>query len=295
MMRPVHGDEELSVRFWGVRGSLCASGPEFVEFGGHTPCLEVRCGERLVVLDAGSGLNALGAFHQQNLPREIDLVFSHLHLDHIGGLPFFKPAILDPDRVVRTYCGNLDGASAADALDRLYSPPLFPVRLDQLPGRFEHHGFRAGDTLRLPDGLEIRTILLNHPQGSTGYRFDHGGRSLCYISDIEHTEPWPDPALVRFVAGADLVIYDGMFTENDYPRCSGWGHSTWQKGVELCGQAGVESLAVVHLYPMQTDERLREMERQMQLLMPTAFIARERQFVRVQGKVVAPRALSLTA
>lgn len=298
MSRFLHAQDGLSVRFWGVRGSICASGPEFVEFGGHTPCLEVRCGERLVIIDAGTGLNALGAFHQQDLPREIDLVFSHLHLDHIGGLPFFKPAILDPDRVVRTYCGNLDGASAAEPLERLYSPPLFPIRLDQLPGRFEHHGFRAGETLRLPDGLEIGTILLNHPQGATGFRFEHGGRSFCYISDLEHSEPWPDAALQRFVAGADLIVYDGMFLENDFPRCAGWGHSTWQKGVELCRAADVKSLAIVHLYPQQMDERLRTMELQLQAEMPTAYIARERQLVQVgapPAHLARPPALVRTA
>ena len=288
-------DDGLSLRFWGVRGSTPVSGPDFAEFGGNTPCLEVRCGERLFVIDAGTGLGAFGRERGDTVPKEVDLLFSHLHLDHTAGLPFFKPAVFDPDRTIRTYCGNLDGASADETLGRLFSPPLFPVTLDILPCRMEHHGFRAGEPLDFPDGGRVDTILLNHPQGSTGYRFDHAGRRLCVISDIEHGDPWPDPALLSFVAGADLLVYDGMFTQDEYPRCCGWGHSTWQKGVELAQAAGVRSLAIIHLHPAHGDVILRAMETAMQEVMPTAFIARERQSVDLGSSVtgrpfVAPNA-----
>lgn len=280
-------DDDLTLRFWGVRGSVGASGPEFAEFGGHTPCLEVRCGDRLFLVDAGTGITAFGQHHGADLPREIDLLFSHLHLDHVTGLPFCKPAMLDPGRVVRTHCGNLDGESAAAALERLYSPPLFPITLDVLPARLEHHGFRAGETLTFADGAEVDTIPLLHPQGSTGYRFRHRGRTLCSITDIEHGDPWPDPALLDFCRGADLVVYDGMFTEGEYPRCRGWGHSTWEKGVELCQAAGARALAIVHLYPFHDDAFLRDVEAKLQAAMPTAYLARERQEVRLPA-LVAP-------
>ena len=270
--------DALRIRFWGVRGSICAGGPECVEFGGHTPCIEVRCGERLFVVDAGTGLTALGAALGTGGPPELDLLFSHLHLDHIGGLPFFKPALLG-GRLVRTYCGHLGGTSAEAALERVFSPPVFPVRLDQLPSRFEHRGFTAGEPLRFPDGLAVETHPLQHPNGATGYRFTHGGRSACYISDIEHSEPWPPADLVGFIRGADLVIYDGMFSEEEYPRCRGWGHSTWQKGVELCRAADAKALAIFHLHPAHDDAYLRAMEAELQAAMPTAFIARQGQSV----------------
>jgi phosphoribosyl 1,2-cyclic phosphodiesterase len=269
-------DEALTVRFWGVRGSTCASGAEFVAFGGHTPCVEVRCGSRLFVVDAGTGIAALGATLGTSLPAEIDILFSHFHLDHIGGLPFFKPAVLC-NTVIRTHCGHLDGASAAETLDRLFAPPIFPIRLDQLPSRFEHHGFKAGETITFPDGAEVGTHALNHPGGSTGFRFGHGGRSVCYISDVEHSDPWPDPGLAAFVAGSDLVIYDGMFSESEYGKCRGWGHSTWQKGVELCQASDVKAMAIFHLYPGHTDSYLEALEAEMKQVMPSAFIARERQ------------------
>src|SRR5829696_3071220 len=247
LWRVSEADEALRIRFWGVRGSVCASGPAFIEFGGHTPCVEIRCGGRLFIVDAGTGLTALGAKLATNAdaPQVIDLLLSHLHLDHIGGLPFFKPALLS-DRTIRTYCGHLGGQSAADPLACVYSPPLFPIRLDQLPCRFEHLGFRAGETLRFEGGFSVATHPLNHPNGATGYRFAHGGRVVCYVSDIEHSDPWPPADLTRFVERADLLIYDGMFSEDEYPSCRGWGHSTWEKGVQLCRTANVKSLAIFH-------------------------------------------------
>ena len=116
-------DQDLALRFWGVRGSTPVSGPQYAEFGGSTPCIEVRCGQRMFIVDAGSGIYNLWQGHRTDLPQEVDLLFSHLHLDHTAGLPFFKPAVLDPDRVINTYCGNLGGESAGPTLDRLFAPP----------------------------------------------------------------------------------------------------------------------------------------------------------------------------
>jgi phosphoribosyl 1,2-cyclic phosphodiesterase len=261
------------VRFWGVRGSLNASGRSFQEVGGHTACVEIRCGDRLFVVDGGSGLKALGAHLGPEAPEEIDVLLSHLHLDHVIGLPFFKPLHLK--RAVRIHAGNLGGASPKEALERLFSPPLFPVRLDEIDPNVSYHGFRAGETLRFADGIQVATCMLDHPSGSTGYRFDHAGRSICYVSDLEHSEPWPQPHLVRFVRGADLVIYDAMFSENDYPACRGWGHSTWKAGVALCRAADVGALAIYHTMPSHDDAVMRGIEAAAQAEMPTAFVARE--------------------
>ena len=263
----------LLVRFWGVRGSTNASGRSFQEVGGHTACVEIRCGDRLFVVDAGTGIGALGAALGDGAPEEIDILLSHLHLDHVIGLPFFKPLHLG--RPVRIHAGNLGGASPKEALDRLFSPPLFPLRLDEIDPAVSYHGFRAGEPLRLPDGMVVATCLLDHPSGSTGYRFDHGGRSVCYVSDVEHHEPWPSPDLVRFIRGADLVIYDAMFSEAQYPACRGWGHSTWQAGVALCRAGEVGAMAIFHLHPAQDDAALRAVEALAQAEMPTAFVARE--------------------
>jgi phosphoribosyl 1,2-cyclic phosphodiesterase len=255
---------------------VAVSGPRFAKFGGNTPCVEIRCGDRLVIVDAGTGLAAFGDEIAEDAPAEIDILLSHLHLDHVSGLPFFKPALFGR-RLVRTYCGNLDGESARESLDRLYAPPLFPVGLDELPSRFEHFGFTAGETLHLAGGLAIKTHPLHHPGGATGFRFEHRGRSVCYISDIEHTFPWPPADLVRFIEGTDLVIYDGMFSEAEYCTCVGWGHSTWEKGIALAKAANAKALAIFHLHPSHDDEHLDEVEAAVKAEMPEAFVARDGQ------------------
>lgn len=267
-------DDALSLRFWGVRGSTPTTGPRYAAYGGHTPCVEIRLGERLFIIDAGSGIAPLGVALAETVAGRVDILFSHLHLDHIQGLPFFRPAACRL-RELHLHCGNLDGATAEAALERVFSPPIFPIRLTDLLVPIIHHGFRAGDTLHFPDGIEVRTVPLNHPSGAVGYRFDHAGRSVCYLSDNEHTQPWPAPALVEFVRGADLVVYDAMFTADDYMPCKGWGHSTWEAGVELMRAAGADELAVFHHHPLRDDAALDRIEAELKAVYPRGFLARQ--------------------
>ena len=291
------GDDDLSVRFWGTRGSLPMPGPDTVVYGGNTCCVEVRLGGRLFVVDAGSGFEAAGrALTLLGAGSgRVDLLLSHLHQDHVSGLPFFSP-ILKEQGELRIFCGNLDGESAEAALGTLFSPPLFPVTLDVLPGRIAHVGFRAGETLTFEDGVSVATCPLRHPGGATGYRFDHGGRSLCYISDMEHADAGPDEDVVAFCRGADLVIYDAMFTEAELPRCRGWGHSTWNAGVDLCRAAGAKALAAYHHHKAHDDAVLAVIEAELAGALPGSFVAREGQTVtlpahqsRAQGRVAPPR------
>ncbi len=264
----------IRVTFWGVRGSIPVAGANFQRFGGNTPCVEIRLDDRLFVIDAGSGILGLGLKLLESCPTRVDVLLSHLHLDHVMGLPFFKPALL-PDREVGIYCGNLGGNTAEEALRRVFSPPIFPVTMDMFPARMEHIGFHAGETLTLSDGFRVRTCPLNHPQGATGYRFDHRGRSVTYLSDLEHLGAEPDPALVAFAAGSDLVIYDAMFSDSEYGRCIGWGHSTWTAGVALAKAAGVGRLALFHHDPRHDDATLAALEAEAAAAFPGTFAARE--------------------
>lgn len=251
-MMSAEGADGLRVTFWGVRGSIPTAGAEFARYGGNTACVEVRLGDRLFVIDAGSGIARLGKALLDDGTPHVDLLLSHLHLDHVVGLPFFKPA-LTPGRSVTIHCGNREGETAEAGLARLFSPPIFPVTLDQLPADVRHVGFRAGETLSFADGTRVDTHPLNHPQGATGYRFSHAGRTLCYLSDLEHDPAGPDPALVAFVRGADAVIYDAMFSEAEYCRCVGWGHSTWEAGTALADAAGIGQLILFHHDPRHDD------------------------------------------
>lgn len=273
--------DALSVRFWGVRGSLPVCGPEYAIFGGRTCCVEVRCGERLFVVDAGTGIAPFGDLLVPNACKggegaglTVDLLLSHLHIDHVAGLPFFAPS-LGRSNTIRVHVGNLGGADGREALDRLFSPPLFPLRLDEFPARFEHVGFRAGETLAFDDGFAVATCPLFHPDGASAYRFDFGGRRVCYVSDVEHGTNWPPADLAAFVSGADLVIFDAMYAADEYPSCRGWGHSTCEAGLALCETAKAKAMAAFHLHPRHEDARLLAYNDRLGEMLPGSFVARD--------------------
>lgn len=270
------GGKGLLVRFWGVRGSLPTPGPGTVVYGGNTSCVEIRCGERLVVLDAGSGIVPMGRSLTPRPGETYDVLLSHCHHDHVQGLMFFLP-LLTKNCMTKVYAGNMGGHSAEEPLTRLFSPPLFPVTFAQVPGIVDFAGFRAGEDLTLGDGLTVATLPLRHPSGATAYRFDHQGRRVCYVTDIEHDSDEPEPGLVKFVEGADLVIYDSMFTQTEFCRCRGWGHSTWQAGAALCRKAGARRLAAFHHNPKHDDEMLAGFDSELAAMLPGSFHAREGQ------------------
>jgi phosphoribosyl 1,2-cyclic phosphodiesterase len=265
----------IDVTFWGTRGSIPVPGQDTVRFGGNTTCMEVRIGETAIIVDAGSGLLALGNSRIWQPGQHVHLLLTHLHHDHIIGLPFFKAAYVK-DLELHIWCGNLDGSSAQAALDRMFSPPLFPLRLSEMPARPVFHGFRAGDTLNVA-GETIRTVLLNHPSGATGYRFETPDASLAVITDVEHGAPDMDSDLVAFCRRVDTLVYDTMLDEGEYGRCKGWGHSTSSEAARLIGQAGGRRLVGFHHGPAHTDAVMLRREAALQSVWPEALMAREGQ------------------
>jgi len=141
--------------------------------------------------------------------------------------------------------------------------------------------FEAGTTFKLGPDVIVRTIVLNHPDGATGYRIEHAGRSMCLITDTEHTPGKPDDAVLSLIAGADLVVYDSTYTDAEFPARVGWGHSTWQEGVRLCRQAGARSLAIFHHDPEHDDRFMSRVETEARAMWPGAFVARENLRIRL--------------
>jgi phosphoribosyl 1,2-cyclic phosphodiesterase len=265
------------VTFWGVRGSLPVPGPATVIYGGNTTCLEVETpshnGTRRFIIDAGSGIQPFGRGRDWSDVNRLDLLLTHLHHDHVIGLPFFN-AMTAKDIVVHIWCGNLAGETAEAALRSMFSPPLFPVLLEEFPAKFRFHGFKAGATLDI-DGVTIRTTPLEHPSGATGYRFDGAGGSLAVITDIEHRAAAPDPAVVALCKGVDTLVYDSMFEEKDYNRCRGWGHSTAKAGIALAKAADVRQLVGFHHAPEHDDTIMADRERRLRAEWPQSLMARE--------------------
>ncbi len=275
---PVAADAKTSVavRFWGVRGSIACSGHETAKYGGNTSCVEVRCGERRFILDAGSGLRYLGeALLAEGKPVDADILLSHTHMDHVCGLPFFGPFHC-PDAHVRLWSGHLEnGWTTSQAVDELMAEPLFPVSKDIFKAHLEFVDFDAGDTLEPGGEVTIQTTPLNHPNGATGYRIEYGGKAVCYVTDTEHVPGAPDQNILGLIDGADVFIYDSTYTDEEYPRFAGYGHSTWQEGARLACAANVKQFVVFHHDPSHDDAVMDGIARELKKMLPTAVVARE--------------------
>jgi phosphoribosyl 1,2-cyclic phosphodiesterase len=266
---------DFFVRFWGVRGSIACSGPRTARYGGNTSSLEVRCGERLLLFDAGTGIRYLGNALEADKRLEADLYFTHTHFDHVCGLPFFRP-VFQPRNTIRLWAGHLaDGMTLRRVMNEFMMPPLFPVPPEVFRAKIEYRDFSAGETLDAGPAVALRTAALNHPDGATGYRVEYAGRSLCYLTDTEHVPGALDANILALIAGADLVIYDSMFTDEEYERYVGWGHSTWQEGVRLCRAAGAKRLVVFHHDPEHDDDMLDGIAREVATALPGSLVARE--------------------
>jgi phosphoribosyl 1,2-cyclic phosphodiesterase len=245
--------DDFYVKFWGVRGSIPAPSPDTVRYGGNTSCLEVRCGERLLIFDAGTGLRYLGN-SLLGKPLDTDLFLTHTHFDHICGLPFFVPLFV-PGNAVRMWAGHLlPDLTLQKVLREMMMAPLFPVPPEIFRANASFHDFQAGATLSPGPGIVIRTTPLNHPNHSTGYRIEFQGKSICYLTDTEHHAGGPmDQNILGLIGGADIVVYDSMYTEAEYRTRMGWGHSTWEEGAKLCQAAQVKTFVVFHHDPDHDD------------------------------------------
>jgi phosphoribosyl 1,2-cyclic phosphodiesterase len=281
---PDQGECSLTARFWGVRGSIAAPGPDTVRYGGNTACLEVLCGTWRLVFDAGTGLRALGRELVRQGPVDIDLFLTHSHLDHICGLPFFAPAF-DPGSRIRVWAGHLSpGWTLRSVLDHMMTPPLYPIPLETFRADCSYREFACGSVLHPAPGVTLRTAALNHPNGAVGYRVEFAGRSLCYVTDTEPDGAGLDGQLIDLVRDADVLIYDSTFTDDEYPGHVGWGHSTWQECLRVADRAGVAQAVLFHHDPGRDDAALDAIAAAAAALRPGTLVAREGQVVALSGR-----------
>jgi phosphoribosyl 1,2-cyclic phosphodiesterase len=280
------------IRIWGDRGSIPCPGPDTVIFGGNTSCLELRFGDRLIIIDAGSGIRQLGDYLMKNDikrgPIDTDIFLTHTHWDHIMGFPMFTP-IYVPGTKLRirgpvTY--------EEDTLDRVVGNQLsyryWPVRQSELAAQIEY-GQLKQTTLDLGDGVKLRTKYLNHPVLCLGYRFEFEGKSIVTIYDHEPfrnvfpTDP-SDPdyeadaakegeaaateeneKILQFMSGADLLVHDTQYTSKEYLQSKiGWGHTSFEHAVNAADKAGVKRLLMFHHDPNRTDAELAVLEKRFQ-------------------------------
>lgn len=270
----------MRATFFGVRGSTPFSAASHTGFGGNTCCVVINVNDEApIILDMGSGLFG---YAQQLAGKAMQgtVLLTHLHWDHVAGLPFFSPVLM-PGGAIDIYGPADEGMSLDDALNRLISPPFFPVTMADFAGDIRMHDFWDGD-MQVGSAL-IRSRPVPHTSATSGYRVEVNGASIVYVPD--HQQPIDDPSKVadsvlELCDGADLLIHDGQYPPDLFEKRAHWGHSTPGYAVEVARQASVKSLALFSHDPMHTDEQLEAIEVDAKELgadagVPEVFSARE--------------------
>jgi phosphoribosyl 1,2-cyclic phosphodiesterase len=263
----------LSIRFWGVRGSCPSPGPETAAVGGNTSCVEVVAGDTRIALDAGTGLRRLGAdlLARSRGPVELTVLLSHVHWDHIQGLPFFAPIYMPGTRL--RLAGGVTGTPLPDTLRRQMSAPTFPVDWNDVPAERSYVELRDGTTTRIGDA-QVRTARANHPDAVFAYRVEHEGHAVVYATDTEHYA-CVDPRLVALARDADVLVYDAQYLPEEYAGRVGWGHSTYEAGASLARAANVRKLVLFHHDPGRTDHAVAAIESRAREVFDDVVAARE--------------------
>ncbi|MEN9790444.1 MAG: hypothetical protein RLZZ63_102 [Gemmatimonadota bacterium] len=258
----------LRATFWGARGSIPTPGPTTVRYGGNTPCVELRTDDgHLIILDAGTGIRALGRAlleRSEGGPIEADLFLTHAHWDHIQGIPFFSPLFGRGNRLRIWGSASLERSVDRVVRDQM-SPVVFPLSFETLPATIEFRTIDEG-TATGGSGYTVSAFALQHPGGALGYRFEGNAGdagALAYLPDNElashprygSAPEWRD-RVTSFVRGASVLIHDAMYTPDEYARCEGWGHSTHREAVALAVAAEVRTLVLFHHNPERTDDAL---------------------------------------
>lgn len=249
--------ENWTVTVWGTRGAMSAAKADHLKYGGNTSCISVCCGGELVVFDAGTGITQLDTgYLNGRQSKRVHLLFSHLHLDHVAGLIGF-PLLQDPAVELHLYGEARDGMGLRAQLDRLFGPPYWPVSLDDFKAGITVHEIGPDAQFALAEGLSVRTLRSCHPDQSLIYRLNGPGHSVVYTLDCELTDGIA-PKLTDFARGCDLLVWDANFAGAGLRR--GWGHSTWEQGLEIARAADAARVLMTHYDRSYTDAFLERQE-----------------------------------
>ncbi|MFZ5468796.1 MAG: MBL fold metallo-hydrolase [Myxococcota bacterium] len=254
----------MEIRFWGVRGSVAASGSQVARIGGNTSCLEVTHQGHRLILDAGTGIRGLGEeLLHAGQPVCATLLFSHLHWDHVQGFPFFTPAYLPTSQL--TLYGPPAGTEGdlASVLAKQMEPPNFPVPLSAMRARLRFSTATPGAPLEIGP-FRVLPFKVPHPQGCLGYRIDAGEKRFVYMTDVELSLATLTPQILSAMEGADALCLDAQYTPDEYrgasgPSRKGWGHSTMIDAAQVACAAGAKRLFLFHHDPAHNDDTVEAM------------------------------------
>ncbi|CAD5979739.1 Ribonuclease Z [Planktothrix tepida] len=270
---------QFTVHFWGVRGSIACPGSETVRYGGNTPCIEMRVGTERLIFDGGTGLRVLGQSLLAQMPVTAHLFFTHYHWDHIQGFPFFVPAFIKINTFYIYGTIAPDGSTVQHRLNDQMLHPNFPVPLQIMGADLKFVDISVGNSINISNEITVETALLNHPGEAVGYRVNWRNYSAAYVSDTEHFPDHLDENVLFLARNADVLIYDATYTDEEYhaEKTSkvGWGHSTWQEAVKIAKAAKVKRLVIFHHDPLHNDDFMDKIGEQVAEQFPNSLIARE--------------------
>ncbi|MEH2356312.1 MBL fold metallo-hydrolase [Nostoc sp.] len=282
-------ENQFTVQFWGVRGSIPSPGPNTVRYGGNTPCISMQAGDKRLVFDAGTGLHVLGQSLLRQMPLEAHIFFTHSHWDHMQGFPFFTPGFVKGNDFHIYGAIAPDGSTIEQRLNDQMLHPNFPVPLQIMQANLNFYDVRPGQPIHIDD-LIVETAPLNHPGEAVGYRVNWRGGAATYITDTEHFPDRLDDNVLRLARNADILIYDSTYTDEEYhsPKSPkiGWGHSTWQEAVKVAQAANVKTLVIYHHDPAHDDDFLDRVGKEAAEKFPGAIMAREGLVLQVPTSVV---------
>jgi phosphoribosyl 1,2-cyclic phosphodiesterase len=270
--------DQFTVHFWGVRGSIACPGQSTVRYGGNTSCIEIRVGGRRLIFDGGTGLRVLGQSLMSQIPVEAHLFFTHSHWDHIQGFPFFVPAFVPSNKFHIYGAVAPNGSTIEQRLNDQMLHPNFPVPLQIMGADLKFYDLEIGESVQLGEVL-VENALLNHPGESVGYRVNWRNQAVAYITDTEHFHDRLDENVLRLADNADILIYDATYTDEEYHslRSSkvGWGHSTWQEAVKVAKAANVKQLIIFHHDPLHDDNFMDQVKVDTAAQFPNSLVAWE--------------------
>jgi len=245
----------MRVTCWGSRGSTPVSGSEYLKYGGDTACLEIRnANDDIIIVDAGTGIRRLGNSLIDQGRYTYHFIFTHAHWDHVMGFPFFKPVFSKHSKLTIHKC-PFHTDFVTKMLTKVMSPPSFPVKYSQVKANIIYPD-ACPQTFQIGD-LVIDPIPLSHPNGGAGYKFTENGKIFVFLTDNElgykHGGGLTPDAYIDFARGADLLIHDAEYTDEEYKTTIEWGHSTYTQALDLAIKANVKQFGMFHLNQDRSD------------------------------------------
>ena len=267
---------KTKIRFWGCRGSFPTSEKNMMKYGGDTSCVEIRTHDNnLIILDMGTGLKRLGSkiINDSSYPKDITILLSHHHLDHLHGFLMFAP-LFDPSYKIKIYSRRSRNKGLEEVFNTFLQPEIWPVKLEDLQADISFIDLDEKDIV-INDDTIISNSLHAHPNSAYSIKLKILDKVITYSTDCEHPKTWLNQNVINFAQESDILIHDAQYTPEDLKKHVGWGHSSWENAVDVATQSNTKTLILFHHSPDYSDDALDDIERKAKLHFPNLISAKQ--------------------